>query len=254
MKPTIPPTGIARLDAFLAEGYGAIRGMSSHFAAGICGHLMRRQSELGIGGDLAEIGTFEGRFFIALAMALQPGERGLGIDVFNWPSEKVLDLFEQHCRDAGLDPAAWQAWKATTADMTGADLSEKLEGRQVRFFHIDGEHSETALAHDLELATAVMHPQGLICLDDMLHPGYPTLIVTVMAYLTRHPEMRVLCVIDREDIVAAAKFVLCRADAVPLYEDDLMASFPQYHYTLGAEFVSHWCVVLTPAPRLAIVD
>jgi len=61
-------------------------------------------------------------------------------------------------------------------------------------------------------------------------------------------------IIDREDIVAAAKFVLCRADAVSLYEDDLMASFPAQHFVLGAEFESYFCVVLTPKPRLAEVD
>ena len=37
---------------------------------------------------------------------------------------------------------------------------------------------------------------GVIVLDDMLHPGYPTLMVAVHEYLQRHPEMCVLC-IDR---------------------------------------------------------
>ena len=41
----------------------------------------------------------------------------------------------------------------------------------------------------------------------MLHPGYPTLIIAVLDYLRRHPEMCVMCIIDREDIVAAAKFL-----------------------------------------------
>ena len=45
--------------------------------------------------------------------------------------------------------------------------------------------------------------------------------------------MRVLAVLDREDIVAAAKFLLCRADAVALYEQDLMTTFKAQHWTLG---------------------
>ena len=56
----------------------------------------------------------------------------------------------------------------------------------------------------------------------MLHPGYPLLVVAVYEWLERHPDWRVLCVIDREDIVAAAKFVLCHKDVVPLFEQDLM--------------------------------
>src|SRR6476646_7958735 len=82
-------SGHAKLDAFLADGYLRIRGMSSRFAAAICGHAMGRQSELGITGDILEIGTFEGRFFIAMALLLEPGEHALGIDVFNWPDQGV---------------------------------------------------------------------------------------------------------------------------------------------------------------------
>ena len=88
------------------------------------------------------------------------------------------------------------------------------DGRRPRFIHIDGEHSRAALTRDLELATAVLAPEGVIVLDDMLHPGYPTLMVAVHEYLGRHPEMCVLGVIDRETVVAATKFVLCRTRLV----------------------------------------
>jgi hypothetical protein len=96
----------------------------------------------------------------------------------------------------------------------------------------------------------VLHPQGVICTDDMLHPEYPFLVLAVHDYLRAHPEMRLLCVIDREDIVAAAKFLICRADAVALYEDDLMASFRSVQYLMGGDALGHLCVVLTPEPRI----
>ena len=56
-----------------------------------------------------------------------------------------------------------------------------------------------------------------------------------------------------EDIVGAAKFLLCRADAVALYERDLMTSFAAFHFILGADMVTHLALVLTPRPRLAEV-
>ena len=68
-------SGHPAIDRYLADSYEQVRGMSSRFAAAICGHLIRRQSELGIGGELVEIGTFEGRFFIAMALGLAPGEK-----------------------------------------------------------------------------------------------------------------------------------------------------------------------------------
>ena len=87
-----------------------------------------------------------------------------------------------------------------------ADAIRKAAGGPIRFWHLDGDHARDQLLLDLDLAAATLHPQGIICLDDMLHPGYPLLVVAVHEWLERHPDWRVLCVIDREDIVAAAKF------------------------------------------------
>ena len=124
----------------------------------------------------------------------------------------------------------------------------------MRFWHLDGDHSRAQLLADLALAEATLHPQGIICLDDMLHPGYPLLVVAVHEWLERHPDWRVLCVIDREDIVAAAKFLLCHKDVVPLFEQDLMETFKAQHWVLGSEWERYFCVVLTPKPRIAEVD
>lgn len=246
-------SGHAAIDRYLREGYDKVRGMSSHFAAAICGHLARRQSELGVRGDIAEIGTFEGRFFIALALGLAQGEHAVGIDVFDWPNERVMQRMIDHCGANGLDPACYTAWKGNTRDITADMLRARLATGRVRFFHIDGEHSHDSLTIDLELAHAVLHPKGIIALDDMLHPGYPALILTVLDYLKRHPEMRALCLIDREDIVAAAKLLICRRDAMELYEKDLMESFAKFHFIVGGDIMDELTLVLTPAPRLADV-
>lgn len=247
-------SGDDRLDAFLADGYMKIRGMSSRFAAAICGHVVRRQTAMGINGDLLEIGTFEGRFFVAMALLLRPGEHALGLDVFTWPSAAVYDHLLENCAAAGLAPGSYTAWKIDSRHISAAELRARLPGGAARFIHVDSEHFSDCLRNDLELAHAVLRPDGVIALDDMLHPGYPTLIVTVLDYLARHPEMRVLCIIDRESITAAAKFLICRADRVEDYERDLMASYQPYHYVLGAEIMGHTTLVLTPDPTLPKVD
>ena len=246
--------GDTRLDAFLAGGYMRIRGMSSRFAAAICGHLANFQTASRIGGDLLEIGTFEGRFFVAMALLLGKGEHALGIDVFTWPSPKVYDHLLENCAAAGLDPATYTAWKVDTLKITAEDMRARLPGGRARFIHVDGEHTPECLTQDLRLAHEVMHPQGVIVLDDMLHPGYPTLITTVLDYLARHPEMRVMCIVDRESITAAAKFILCRADMVDAYQRDLMAAFAPFHYLLGARIMGHLVLVLTPDPTLPKVE
>lgn len=246
-------SGHAAIDRYLADGYLRVRGMSSRFTAAICGHLIRRQTARGIGGDIAEIGAFEGRFFIAMALGLAPGEHAVGIDLFDWPNAGVRDRMLANCAAAGLAPECFTAWKGQSREISPAMLRARLKSEAVRFFHIDGEHAYDSLTADLELAHAVLHPAGIIAVDDMLHPGYPALITAVLDYLARHKEMRALAILDREDIVAAAKFLLCRRDALALYEQDLMASFARFHYIVGADLAGDFTLVLTPQPRLAEV-
>jgi methyltransferase family protein len=246
-------SGIAAVDRYLDEGYASVVGMSSRFAAAICCGLMRIQRDLGVTGPAVEIGPFEGRFFIALARALGDGEVALGIDLFDWPDAGVIDRFEANCLGHGIPPDRRITWKADSRTMRPDELLAKLDGERVRFFHIDGEHSRAALTKDLELATAVLAPGGVIVLDDMLHPGYPTLMVAVHEYLQRHPEMCVLCIIDRETVVAATKFVLCRSDWFKRYEEKLLEAYKDNVWPLGADFEPHWCLVLSLDTKLAAI-
>jgi len=246
-------SGHPGIDLYLAQSYERVRGMSSRFAAAICGYLIRRQSALGIDGELVEIGTFEGRFFIAMALGLAPGEKALGIDRFDWPDAGVEGRFLANCAAHGITGDCYLSWKADSREISSEGLREKLGGRPVRFVHIDSHHSGECLTNDLELVSPVLHREGIICLDDMLHPGYPMLVAAVFDYFARHREMRLLCVVDREDIVAAPKFLICRGDALALYEQDLLRTFSRFHFTLNADMETYAALVLTPRPRLAEV-
>ena len=243
-------TGIPTLDRYLAGGYGSVRGFSSKFSAVVCGHLLRRQSELDVAGCIAEIGTFEGRFFIAMGLALRAGEHAYGFDLFAWPGSDVLARLNANADAHGLARDRFTPVSSDTGKLTPAEFSRLTGGKLLRFIHIDGDHSPAALTQDLLLAHACLHSKGLICIDDMLHPAFPFLVSTVQHFLERHSDMRLMCVIDREDIIGAPKFLLCRKDAVALYETDLMSNFKPQHLTIGGDALGHLCVVLTPHPRL----
>jgi hypothetical protein len=246
-------SGHPAIDLYLSQSYERVRGMSSRFAAAICGHLIQRQTALGIGGDVVEVGTFEGRFFIAMALGLAPGEKALGIDRFDWPDAGVEGRFLANCAAHGIARDRYLPWKADSREIASGELREKLSGRPVRFVHIDSHHSRECLTNDLELVAPLLHRDGIICLDDMLHPGYPMMTSAVYEYFARYPEMRLLCVVDREDIVAAPKFLICRADALALYEQDLLSAFSRFHFSLNADMETYFALVLTPRPRLAEV-
>ena len=250
----MPNTGVAAADHYLKHGYASVPGMSSRFAAAVCGRLLRLQSEFGISGPIAEIGTFEGRFFIALGHCLEPGEVALGIDLFDWPNAQCLERFEANCARHGLAADRRITWKTDSRTMVPADIVAKAGGKKLRFFHIDGDHSRDALTRDLERATAVMAPEGIIVLDDMLHPGYPTLMVAVQQWLERNPDWCPLAILDRETIVAATKFVLCRKDWFKRYEARMLEIFQLNIWPLGADFEPHWCLVLGLDTRLAAIE
>jgi hypothetical protein len=244
-------SGVAAVDRYLDAGYETVPGMSSRFAAAVCAGLLRIQSEMGVSGPLVEIGTYEGRFFIALCHALAPGETALGMDLFDWPNPQVIDRFERNCLAHGVPPDRRITWKADSKILRPEELLDKLGGKRPRFIHVDSEHSREVLSKDLELATAVLAPEGVLALDDMLHPGYPTLAVAVHEYLQRHPEMCMLAVIDRETIVAATKFALCRTEWFKPYEQRLTTTFKDNVWPMCADFHPHWCPVLSLDTRLA---
>jgi predicted O-methyltransferase YrrM len=249
--PSFPQTGVPAVDAYLADGYTSVVGMSSRFAAAITARLLRIQTDLGVAGPIGEIGTFEGRFFIAMAHALQAGETAIGIDLFDWPNPEVIDRFHANCRKHGVPDERRVTLKADSRTMLPEDVLKATGGKKLRLFHIDGEHSRHALSRDLKLATSVIGDGGIIVLDDMLHPGYPTLMVAVQEYLEANPDIVPLCIIDRETIVGATKFVLCQRNWFKRYEEVMLEAFHANIWPLGADFEPHWCLVLSLDTRLA---
>jgi hypothetical protein len=250
----LPSPAHPAVAAYLADGYDGVAGMSSRFAAAVCTRLLRLQTEEGVNGPIAEIGVFEGRFFIALAHALEPGEIALAIDIFEWPDPGVRARFEANCLKHGIAPERRVTIKGDAGAMPPAALLSHTGGKKLRLIHIDGDHSRAALSKDLALATVCLGEGGLIVLDDMLHPAYPTLMVAVQAYLDAHPEIVPLCIIDRETIVGATKFVLCQRDWFESYQTRLLEIFKEQIWPLGADFEPHWCLVLSLDTRMAEIE
>jgi Methyltransferase domain len=242
----------ARAARYLDRGYLAVRGMSSLFAARIIVGLLARQTAAGVAGHVAEIGVFEGRLLIAMALALADGERALAVDPFTWPDSGVRGRFEANCMAHGVPAGRLAVLQGDSRSVTPHQLVDAAGGGVLRFLHIDGEHTVGHLASDLRLAAAAAAaPGAILALDDMLHPGYPTLALAVHAFLDAEPGWRVLAIIDREDIVGAAKYLLCRAPAVGGYEAWLRAAFAAHVWPMGADFGAYRALVLTPEPKLA---
>jgi Methyltransferase domain len=246
-------SGLTEVDAYLDNGFDDVRGMSSRFATAIAARIIAIQAAEGIAGGVAEVGAFMGRFFIAMMKALEPGAKGVAIDHFEWPSPAVLDRFHGYCARHGIEVTRMVTLKRDSKTLTPAELMA-AGGGPLRFIHVDSEHDDRTLSSDLTLSLASLAPRGLLLLDDMLHPGYPLLAVTVARFLDANPGLRVIAVIDREDIVGAAKFLIGHEADHMFYQKLIWEAFPQQVWPMRAQFGRFESIVLTPEPKLATID
>ena len=222
-------------ERYLAEQFHRVRGASSKIGAIVATRVLAAQSAGGVRGHIAEIGVYEGRFFISLALCAQPGEKLIATDVFTWPDEGVADRFLANCRFHGVNPDDVLVQKAATQTLT-PDAYRKAAGGPVRFLHVDGAHKYDSVLHDLQLAKAALHPQGVICLDDVLHPLYPALTIAAGDWLKANPEFALFAVVDRESFASACKFMLCRREHARFYREALVASSPELLFKHRAQY------------------
>jgi predicted O-methyltransferase YrrM len=251
---TPPKSGVAAADAYIEQHYFSVHGMSSRFAATVGAATMLIQSKNGITGHLAEIGTFAGRYFIALSHALTGDERAIGYDTFSWPSPKVKTKLEENIAKYGVaDRSIIVA--ADSLKLSAKDILALAPSQKVRFFHVDGEHTPQHLSNDLALAMETLDERGVICLDDMLHAGYPTLPIIVHEFLKTQPSLRVFCVIDREDLSAQTKYMICFEPMFDFYIEQLIRAFPNNVWPMGADFrYEKKALVLSLDPKLPSFD
>lgn len=236
------------VDRYLRREYERVPGMSSRFSALVASVVMRTQCNAGWTGGAAEIGAFEGRFTIALALTLAPGERAVAVDLFEWPDADVGNRFRQRLLKHGV-ASACSVIEADSRTLTAADLRERGGGR-FRFFHIDGDHGPESLASDMRLAFDCMAPWGVVCLDDMLSPAYPELVSSALEVIASAGDWRVFCVVDRESICASAKFLVARPAYADFYVRALALRLGGNVWRMGAQFSSHRALVLSPEPLL----
>lgn len=246
-------SGLVAVDRYVADQYLNVRGMSSSIAALVAAATMRIQSDAGIIGDAMEIGVFEGRFFIALCLALCGDEKAIGIDLFDWPDDGVRDRLEANLARFEVAERAEIMRGDSTVLLAREAIGSSGSGTRVRrprFIHIDGDHKCASLAADLRLALDCIDPRGVICLDDMLHPGYPDLYSAVQKVLAERPGWIIFCIVDRESIVAAAKFMICDTRAFEFYTQRLAYAFYDQIWRMGGQFETHKALVLAAEPTL----
>ncbi len=230
------------ISKYLLEQCELLKGMSSTSSLWIISRTLQIQAESGVHGDVAEIGVYEGKSFIPLLLSLAKGETAVAIDPFSWPDPEVRQRFEENVRKHAKAEGRLLVHQMSSTD---PKFSIEFAKHSYRFIHIDGDHSPEVLASDLRVAAGALCDEGVICIDDMLHPEFPFLVQVVHEFLQEFDNYRMLCVIDREGFVGAAKFLICKKGYVEEYDGALRESFPELVFTYDAKVGAEKVLLLT---------
>ncbi len=154
----------------------AVEGWLHAASATITARLLQRQTAIGLGGNVMEIGVHHGRYFLVLAEGLAAGESALAVDIFAAQHLNVSNsgrgdqrIFEDNlARFLPHIPVTVVAADSTT--LGDDDFIAQHAG--MRFISVDGGHDRATVRHDLTLCESLLASGGLVALDDIYRPDW----------------------------------------------------------------------------------
>jgi len=183
--------------------------------------LLDQQSR--VTGDLFEIGVWRGRSASVLA-SYRKGDEKLYLCDLRLDEPAV----HRAIQSIGVEPANIVPLSGPSADLP-AKLDIRAMHQTVRWFHIDGEHTGTAVYRELEFANRIVNAEGIVVIDDFFSPRYPANTTEVIRYLEKNPfHFRLLA-------VGFNKGYLCRPECLPRYMDFMASGMSRALGTYGAK-------------------
>ena len=147
---------------------------------------------------MAEIGVYEGKFFIGLAKTFSnPDHKAVAIDVFDMQEFNLdkagigkVDVLLENNKKNNVNIDSIEIKRADSLHLDRIDSSKFVSDfGKVKFFSVDGCHTVLHTTKDIEYAMAVTAPEGVIAVDDFLNPFWPGVVeaVTKMYLLNEYP-------------------------------------------------------------------
>jgi hypothetical protein len=216
------------LDRYIHSGHKEVHGWLESFSARYIGELGKFQRESGISGASIEIGVHHGRLFILLHLA-GSRHKDLAIDVFD---DQHLNTdrsghgnrtrFIANVIRWGGSPAGIDILQKSSLEVSEDEILARV-GRSV-LFSVDGGHTEECAFNDLKLADAVLHPQGVVILDDFFNESWPEVCLGAMKYFA-DPNTRL-----RPFALTAGKMYLCTGENSAFYRNGMQMRFDRREF------------------------
>ena len=150
--------------------------------------LAASQNEMGIHGGVAEIGVHHGMSFVPLCLLnADAGDQqsiALAMDVFEHQDlnhdgsgagnrEQFEANVERWCGKHNMAADRLRVITADSVRVTAHDVLRETHGARIRFFSVDGSHTEEATHADMMTAAGSLVPGGIIAVDDYFAEGFP---------------------------------------------------------------------------------
>jgi hypothetical protein len=181
------------LDRYIATGFKTVEGWCSSFLADFCKLIDGHQRERGVEGGIAEIGVHHGLFFILLNSLCEPAHPSWAIDLFD-KQDLNIDHSGQGSRGQFLskldtsDRFKGAKVQIIVCDSTTARLTDIIR-TPVRMRSVDGGHTAEHTISDLKAAQSVLHPEGVVILDDSLNHHWLGVIKGCVVFLLSKPTL-----------------------------------------------------------------
>lgn len=179
-----------KLSAYIDSGYTKVEGWGiNDDLIDIFLAIDDLQKKNGLSGNVAEIGVHHGRVFILYALLISSTENAIALDLFEDQLHNIdksgqgnLGIFKNNIIEHIGSLNNISIHKADTLFLKQGALDEL---KDCRMFHVDGGHWPDIVANDIKIAENSMRPGGCICIDDMMHSGFPGVMEGVFRYFSR---------------------------------------------------------------------
>jgi len=215
---------LSEVNAYLSTGISTVSGWC---IPQLWQTLWPLHSEIG-DGPVAEIGVFEGKFFIGLCKTFGTtrANRAAVIDVFDMQQFNLdgagvgkMDVLKRNLTTHGIAEGAIEFVQADSLALSQRDangLAQKLG--EFHFFSVDGCHDVVHTVNDIEFAMSVTANHGIISVDGYTNPNWPGVQEAIARmYLMRDFAFVPLVVTCNKLLLASYSYHAKYLDAVESY-------------------------------------
>lgn len=199
---------LARVQAFISGRHENIQGWFFPFDQIIFYELTAIQNQLGITGDLCEIGVYQGKSLVFLSLLKSASDRLFGFDLFDGDARA---LTEKNLSEEG-DPENVILTEGLTSQLPAASL-EALVSKPLRFLHIDAGHEYHEVLEQLELFTPLVGDAAVVAMDDYQDREFPGIEAAVLDFAERDRPRRFI-----PFLAGGNKMFLCTAHNASVFQ------------------------------------